>query len=139
MLLANPRDLALWQLATNSMLRVGDLVKLQWSDTLDDGTTITIRLQQGKTKKPTVIPLAPEPSAALRVWRELCASTFIFSGQRGQLTTAAWSRLVKHWCQQVVLEGNYSSHTTGKTDARIRHDQRVSQAFDADAHALACE
>lgn len=118
-----PRDLALWVLATNSMLRAGDLVSLTWDNTIDDGERITISLQQGKTKKPTTIPLAAEASAILRRWRVLCTSPFIFSGQRGQLTIAAWSRMVKHWCHQIGLEGNFSSHTTRKTGVRVRYDE----------------
>lgn len=118
-----PRDLALWTLATNSMLRAGDLLNIQWDDIEDDGNVMTLTLLEGKTKKRRVIPLAPPVSTLLRIWRELCASEFVFSGQRGQLTTAAWSRLIKSWCQAVGLEGNFSSHTARKTGVRIRYDE----------------
>lgn len=118
-----PRDLALWTLATNSMLRAGDLVQLRWDEFEDDGEVITIKLREEKTDKRRVIPLAPTVSKLLRVWHELCDSEYVFSGQRGQLTTAAWSRLIKSWCHAIGLEGNYSSHTARKTGVRIRYDE----------------
>lgn len=117
------RDLALWQLATNSMLRAGDLCKLKWSDCFYDGERYTIRVLQGKTKKSTVIELPATPSAVLLEWFKQCGSEYVFSGQRGALTVPAWSRMVKEWCRQIGLVGNYSSHTTRKTGARVRYDE----------------
>jgi integrase len=87
-----------------------------------DGTVITLRVLEGKTKKPRTIPLNAEASRALRAWRATCQSEFIFSGQRGQLTTAAWGRMIKHWCRSLGLEGNFSGHTARKTFVRIQHD-----------------
>ncbi|MCL6485418.1 MAG: tyrosine-type recombinase/integrase, partial [Janthinobacterium lividum] len=71
------RDLALWTLALNTALRAGDLVGLTWDDTQDDGTTITITLLEGKTKKRRVIPLNPATSAILRAWRIQCDQPYI--------------------------------------------------------------
>lgn len=76
----------------------------------------------GKTKKPRSIPLNPEASGALRRWRATCDSPFIYSGQRGQLTTAAWGRMVKHWCESIGLKGSFAGHTARKTFVRIQHD-----------------
>jgi|EndMetStandDraft_4_1072995.scaffolds.fasta_scaffold164202_1 integrase len=122
-LLANDaRDLALWTVAINTALRSGDLCSLTWADTLDDGVQITIRVLEGKTKKPRLIPMNAEASAVLRTWRSQCRSEFVFSGQRGQLTTAAWGRMVKAWCHAVGLEGSFSGHTARKTFVRIQHD-----------------
>ena len=117
------RDLALWTLATNSMLRVGDLISLRWDELHDDGHVITIKLLEGKTDKRRVIPLAPTVSTILRAWRATCENEYVFSGQRGRLTAAAWSRMVKFWCHAVGLEGNFSSHTARKTGVRIRYDE----------------
>lgn len=122
LLRGHTRNYALWVLATNTMLRAGDLVALQWTDLHEENGTITIRTLMQKTGKPITIPLSQEVSTALRAWRAECESPFIFSGQRGQLTVSFWSRLVKDWCHQVGLKGNFSSHTTRKTGARLRHD-----------------
>jgi integrase len=122
LLATDARDLALWTVAINSALRSGDLCSLKFTDTLDDGITITIRVLEGKTKKPRLIPLNEQASHVLRQWRSQCSSEFIYSGQRGQLTTAAWGRMVKAWCHAVGLEGSFSGHTARKTFVRIQHD-----------------
>ncbi|MDN4590826.1 hypothetical protein DBA29_20305 [Xenophilus aerolatus] len=117
------RNYALFTVAIGSALRGGDLTKLQWIDTLDDGTTITLKVLEGKTKKPRVIPLNAEASAALREWRKHCESEFIYSGQRGALTVAQWGRMLKGWCKEVGLEGRFSSHSARKTFCRVSHDE----------------
>lgn len=116
------RDLALWTVAINCAMRSGDLCRLKWENTEDDGVTITIRCLEGKTKKPRLVPLNEQASRVLRAWRRVCDSEYIYSGQRGALTTAAWGRMVKAWCHAVGLEGNFSGHTARKTFCRIQHD-----------------
>lgn len=118
----NVRDLALWTLALNTALRAGDLVGLTWDDTQDDGTTITITLLEGKTKKRRVIPLNPATSAILRAWRIQCDQPYIYSGQRGAMTTATWSRMIKSWCKEAGIDGRFASHTARKTFVRLQHD-----------------
>ena len=39
----------------------------------------------------------------------------LFTGQRGCLTVTTVSTMVKTWCQDVGLKGNYGSHTLRKT------------------------
>ncbi|NYZ69772.1 hypothetical protein H0A36_27555 [Endozoicomonas sp. SM1973] len=39
----------------------------------------------------------------------------LFQGQRGPITVPYVNRLVKQWCKNVVLKGNYGSHTLRKT------------------------
>jgi integrase len=118
----NVRDLALWTLSLNTALRAGDLIKLTWDDTHDDGTSITLMVLEGKTKKRRVIPLTPNISAVVRAWRIECNQHHIYSGQRGAMTTATWSRMIKSWCEAVGLEGKLASHTARKTFVRLQHD-----------------
>jgi integrase len=121
-LAGNVRDYALWVVAVNTAFRAGDLCNLTWDDTADDGTTITITVLEGKTKKRRVVPLNAQASAALREWRKHCDSQFVYSGQRGQLTTATWGRLVKGWCEACGFSGSFAGHSTRKTFARVQHD-----------------
>lgn len=118
----NVRDLALWTVAVQSAYRVGDLCRLRWIDTTDDGTTITLRVLEGKSKRPRIVPLPPQASHALRMWRYECDSEFIFSGKRGQLTTATFGRMVKEWCRRAGVQGQYAAHTTRKTWVRLQVD-----------------
>jgi integrase len=122
LLAGNVRDYALWVVAVNSALRSGDLCRLKWEDTVDDGICIQLRVLEGKTKKPRTIPLNPDTSAALRAWRFLCESEFVYSGQRGALTTATWGRSIKAWCESVGFTGNFSGHSARKTFVRVQHD-----------------
>lgn len=116
------RSLALWNVAINSALRAGDLVRLTWDDVTDDGKVITLVLLEGKTKKRRVVPLNEATSACLRAWRAACNDAHIYSGQRGALTTATWGRMIKGWCEAVGLQGRFASHTARKTFVRIQHD-----------------
>jgi len=114
---------ALWATATATALRVGDLVKLTWDDAQDDGTTITFTVLEGKTKKRRIIPMSVGASALLRKWRGICEHTHIFSGQRGTLSTATWSRIVKDLCERAGLVGSFASHTCRKSHVRIQLDE----------------
>lgn len=116
------RGLTLWNVAINSALRAGDLVKLTWDDVIDDGKVITLLLLEGKTRKRRVVPLNEATSSSLRAWRSYCDHAHIYSGQRGPLTTATWGRMVKGWCEAVGIEGRFASHTARKTFVRIQHD-----------------
>lgn len=116
------RGLALWSVSLNSALRAKDLMALTWNDTHDDGRVITLTVLESKTKKRRVIPLNPASSTLLRAWRAQCDSEFIYSGQRGRLTTATWGRMIKDWCSQVGLQGRFASHTARKTFVRLQHD-----------------
>jgi integrase len=118
----NVRDLALFTLAVNSAFRVGDLCNLTWDDCLDDGTTIILKVLEGKTKRPRVVPLNSTASEALRAWRRECNSPFVFSGQRGRMTTATFGRMVKDWCSKVGLQGSFAAHSTRKTWVRLQVD-----------------
>lgn len=117
------RNYALFAVAVNSALRAGDLTKITWEDAHDDGLHITLRVLEGKTRKPRTIPLNLETSQALREWRAKCDSEFIYSGQRGALTTAQWGRMIKSWCLEAGLEGQFASHTARKSFVRIQHDE----------------
>jgi integrase len=119
----HPRNRALFVVAVNSALRAGDLTNLKWEDAHDDRVNITLRVLEGKTKKPRSIPLNAEASQALRDWRKQCDSQFIFSGQRGALTTAQWGRMIKSWCKEAGFEGHFASHTARKSFVRIQHDE----------------
>lgn len=40
---------------------------------------------------------------------------YVFVGERGKMTTSFLNRLIKTWCENVELEGNFSTHTLRKT------------------------
>lgn len=119
----SPRDLALWTLAVHSMLRAGDLVELKWEDLHMTEQGCEIRLHEQKTGKLRVVPIPSVILGVLLAWRAECNSEYIYSGQRGRLTTATWGRMIKDWCQAVGQVGNFASHTARKTGVRVRYDE----------------
>lgn len=118
------RGLALWTLATHSMLRSSDLVNLVWDDLhpVENGGC-EIRLHEQKTGKLRVVALPTSVCDVLFAWRAECNHRYIYSGQRGPLTTATWGRMVKDWCESVGFKGNFSGHTARKTGVRVRYDE----------------
>jgi integrase len=115
----SPRDTAILLLSVHSLLRAGDLCRLTWNDLYEN----EIRLLEQKTGKRKVIPLNDVVMNALLQWRKVCNSEYIVSGPRGPLTTATLGKLVKLWCEEAGLEGQFSAHTTRKAGVRIRLDE----------------
>ncbi len=72
------RGLALWTLATHSMLRSGDLVYLKWED-LHEGEDggCEIRIHEQKTGKLRVIALPATVCKVLFAWRAQCEHSYI--------------------------------------------------------------
>jgi integrase len=124
LLVNDVRGLALWTLATHSMLRSGDLVNLKWED-LHEGEDggCEIRLHEQKTGKLRVIALPKAVCQVLFRWRAQCDHSYIYSGERGPLTTATWGRMIKGWCLDAGFKGNFSGHTARKTGVRVRYDE----------------
>lgn len=113
-----PRDLCLFTLGINTAyranellsIRVGQVKMLEAGDVLD--------LKQRKTHKYRPVTLNPTTVAAIQQWlqaSQLHEDGFLFQGQRGCLTVETVSTLVKTWCRDVGLKGNYGSHTLRKT------------------------
>jgi integrase len=116
-----PRDLCLFTLGINTAFRANELLAikvgavrhLQPGDVLDR--------KQSKTNKYRSVILNPPAQAAIQVWlnsekgRTLHDDDYLFMGKRGVLSVSTVSTMVKTWCQNVGLKGNYGSHTLRKT------------------------
>ena len=102
----------------NTNLRASDLLRITVGDVkiLKPGDTLQIR--EKKTKKTRTITLN---KTAVDVIQGLLNSTeyhetdCLFKSQRGVLTVPSVNRLVKSWCKEINLQGNYGSHTLRKT------------------------
>ncbi len=116
----HPRNHALFTMGINTNLRAGDLAKL----TLDQVANVRpgefIEIQESKTGKTRRITLNKEVCRAVRKVIEdkrLGAGDPLFKSQRGRqaLQVSSINRLVKGWCRQIGLLGNFGSHTLRKT------------------------
>lgn len=114
----NPRDFALFNVGINTNLRASDLLKIAAGQVRHLKPMDEIELKEQKTGKRRRISLnkaCVDAIQALLQTKQYADAEPIFSSQRGVLTVPSVNRLVKQWCAQVNLKGNYGSHTLRKT------------------------
>lgn len=121
-----PRDLCLFTLGINTNLRASDLLRITVGQVRNMKPGDELVLLEKKTRKGRRINLN---RACVKAIEGLLASQEhsddqpLFTGQRGPLTVPSVNRLVKQWCKQINLKGNYGSHTLRKT---FGYHQRVT-------------
>jgi integrase len=120
LLAGKPRDLALFVIGINTNLRASDLVQLtagQVRHCTSPGCEIEITEKKtGKVRRITLNKAAVEAVQNLLKANCLSNNDPLFKSQRGQaLTVSSIHRLVKSWCRDIGLKGNYGSHTLRKT------------------------
>ncbi|MEZ4527698.1 MAG: site-specific integrase [Desulfobacterales bacterium] len=114
-----PRNLALFMFGINTNLRASDLVRITVGQVsgLKPGDSFEIREQ--KTGKLRRITLNNGLHQAVNAWLDVADPNDddpLFRSQRGaSLTVGSVHRLVKAWCREIGLRGNYGSHTLRKT------------------------
>lgn len=126
----NARDSALFTLGINTNLRASDLLRIRVGQVRDLKPGDSIQLKEKKTGKFRIVTLN---KACIQAVQRLLASRpfadndLLFLGQRGPLTVPSVHRLVKGWCRDINLKGNYGSHTLRKT---FGYHQRVTFGTD---------
>lgn len=131
----NPRDCALFVMGINTNLRASDLVSLTVGQVMELKAGDDLVLKEQKTGKERRITLN---NACVSAINNLLMSTMLdiddplFKSRKGSsLSIPSVNRLVKSWCQQLNLKGNYGSHSLRKTWG---YHQRVT--FGADLPTL---
>lgn len=115
-----PRDYCLFVLGINTAYRASELLsitcghvsKLRPGDILD--------LRESKTWKYRAVTLNHNAVAAIQVWLaghpDPADTVPLFLSRTGRaLTVSTASNMVKAWCANAGLSGNYGSHTLRKT------------------------
>lgn len=119
LLASKPRDLALFTLGINTNLRASDLVALQVQHVkgLRPGDDLVLREQ--KTQKPRRITLNKVTVDALHNYLatrpDAEPTAPLFPGREGAMRANTITALVKQWCREIGLKGNYGSHSLRKT------------------------
>lgn len=117
----SPRNLCLFILGINTNLRASDLLKIKVEQVRHLQPGEEISLKEKKTQKPRRINLN---RACIEAIQNLVKSIeyedddFLFLSNRkdkNALTVSSLSTLVKKWCKDINLKGNYASHTLRKT------------------------
>ncbi len=116
-----PRDLCLFSLGINTAYRANELLSITVDqvDYLRAGDVL--ELKQTKTNKYRPITLNNAAITTIDQWLkhhpDKRQGTPLFLSGRGEnaLTVSSVSTMVKEWCENSGLRGNYGSHTLRKT------------------------
>jgi integrase len=121
-----PRDLCLFTLGINTNLRASDLLRITAGMVRHLEASDELTLKEKKTGKHRRITLNKAVIASIQTLlksRDYQDADPLFLGQRGCLTVSSVNRLVKTWCKDINLKGNYGSHSLRKT---FGYHQRVT-------------
>jgi integrase len=120
-----PRDLAIFTLGINTNLRASDLLKIRVGEVqhLQPGEHFTIKEKKtGKARNITINKTVYEAVQTLiKTMPEAGDDDLLFQsrksdGNRGKALSVPYlNALVKGWCREINLKGNYGSHTLRKT------------------------
>ena len=117
----HPRDLCLFTLGINTAYRASELVSITVGQVqhLKPGGRLDLKQSKNKKYRPTV--LNENAVGAIQNWLEVhpkpvANAPLFWSNKSGKaLTKFALIALVKRWCNEAGLKGNYGSHTLRKT------------------------
>ena len=124
----NLRDVALFGLSIDSMLRSSDLLNLRVGDLIDTNGEIPakIDIQQKKTGKTVTIQTQDDTIDSLLKWIEVsgkASNDFIFTGRKGTgrpISHVQHTRLVKKWVELLELPSKlYSTHSLRRSKSSI--------------------
>ncbi|MBF0552586.1 MAG: tyrosine-type recombinase/integrase [Deltaproteobacteria bacterium] len=122
------RDLCLFTVGINTNLRASDLLQITVGQVRGLKPMGEIELKEKKTGKARRISLNRACVEAINGWlkarpKDVEDKDALFTGQRGTLTVETIHKLVKTWCKEINLKGNYGSHSLRKT---FGYHQRVT-------------
>ena len=115
------RNYTLVILGASTALRIGDLLRLKWSDVYDsenDRYHSHITVVEQKTHKCKIVALNANILDALRLYRSHSRGNFIFSSNRKEdkaiSRVQAW-RIIQSAVEEIGIEGKVSCHSLRKT------------------------
>ncbi len=130
------RDLALFRVGLDSMLRAGDLLELTIGDVCDEKKKVRTSwpLQQNKTKNPLVVTLTNPAVLALTFWisesNKLNKEEYLFTRIKGntfeRISRKYYAILVKQWAAMVNLDTpKFSTHSLRRSKASLMYSAGI--------------
>lgn len=114
-----PRDLALFTIGINTNLRASDILRITAGmvQDLNPGDDFELKEKKtGKSKRITLNKACVETIQNLLNETEYNGQDFLFKSQRAPvLSVSTVNNMVKQWCRDINLKGNYGSHSLRKT------------------------
>jgi integrase len=136
-----PRDYCLFVVGINTAFRANELLSIKAKQVmyLQPGDHLDVKQSKtGKYRRVTLNRSAHEAIQKLLESKTFEPDDYIYSGKRGLLTVSTVSTMVKEWCRDAGLRGNYASHTLRKTWGywqRIDRGTSVPLLMEAFGHA----
>ncbi len=129
-LASKPRDLALFSLQLDSMLRSSDVIKLKVEDITDFEGKVKeeLNIKQKKTRRPHIVALSPFTQTVLQNYisaEKLASTDYLFRGSKGkhicyETHRAAW----KSWGKLLGVDSAlYATHTGRRTNAVMVYEE----------------
>lgn len=140
----SPRDLCLFTLGINTAYRANELLSIRVGDVAHLRPGDRFELKQKKTKKYRATTFNKTVVDAIQNWVEVHPDprprTPLFVSQKSgsALTVSTFGNMVKGWCRDVGMKGNFGSHSLRKTwgyHQRIQNKAAVPLLMDAFGHA----
>lgn len=139
-----PRDLCLFTFGINTAYRAGEILSLTIGQVAHLSAGDRLEIKQSKSGKYRAITLNRMAVGAIANWLKThprceCADAFLFYSQRSKkaLTVSTVNNMVKRWCRDIGLNGNYGSHTLRKTwgyQQRVKNKQQLPLLMVAFGH-----
>lgn len=121
------RDYAIFVVGINTAFRCGDLIKITVGDVRGKNAGDDIVIREEKTGKLRRCTLNSESANAIQKLLQenidLKDHDFLFRGLRGQMTVSYINRLVKRWCKEAGLTGQFGSHSLRKTFSFMHYSE----------------
>ncbi len=128
--LLSKRDLALFSVAVDTMLRSVDLLKLKVSDFIDNDGLFreVIEIKQQKTKKIVVVEISTNTQESVAEWiesSEKSLSDYLFTGftrnNHKPLSRVHYAVMIKSWISDIlgIDSSEYSTHSLRRTKASL--------------------
>lgn len=122
----HPRNYCLFTLGINTAFRAGDLLSITAGQVRHLSVGDQLEVKEKKTGKVRRVTLNKGAVAAIKkllASKEFEGGDPLFTGQRGRLSVSYVTRLLKGWCREINLKGQYASHSLRKT---FGYHQRVT-------------
>lgn len=117
----NPRDLCLFTLGINTAYRANELLSIKVGQVAHLIAGDALDLKQSKNGRYRMTTLNQMAVSSIQDWLSVHpkpiddAPLFVSQRTRKALTVSPFINMVKRWCKDAHLKGNYGSHTLRKT------------------------
>lgn len=134
----NERDYTLFVLGINIGLRASDLLALKVKDiyTKDGKVKEELTVREKKTDKHRDLFLNESASSVLNSYYTVANfesdEEYIFQSRKGNnqpIEVRSLNRLVKEWCEECRLKGNYGTHSLRKTFGYHLYNNNAANPF----------